>query len=406
MKFYDYTKRKYRKTSKLFGITIFEQIFNHLTTKRYQYFLNGIVTTYKVRDIYDNHVEKVVKIFGSEVLRRVEDGDNCYWYSSGKLIRKISAIESFKTKYIKYFDKKYDDIYVITANSGESFLFLTYVFDALCKKMKSANPLIVATKKYHTELIKMICPNVPYIYIKAMDMTVKNLMFKVDKFRIFSIFPHEYFLGIEVDIKKNEPGSVHYFNSMLKYFGLEEADLTTHKIDISREFEDSMLKKVKALNLNLSNFIFLAPEASSCKLLDSYFWKELIDNLSDLKFDIFVNLTDTKFDLCLTNYKTCYLSTAEAFALAKRAKKIVSLRSGFSEVLLQTGTPMYIIYNKFGNRRPFNDMSIKQVMSGFSLKKLPRSDNNFVYEYEYDISNGANIIQNIMNTAVESVDNE
>lgn len=401
MKFYKYIKKKYRKTSKLFGITIFEQIFNHLTTKRYQYFLNGIVTTYKVKDIYDIRVEKVIKFLGVEIIKRIEDGDNCFWYCSGKLIRKISAVDVFKSKYIKYFNKKYDDIYILTANSGETFLFLTYIWELLTREKNSRMPLIVATKKYHIDLINMICSKVPYIYIKAMDMNIKNFSFTVDKFRIFSIFPHEYFLGIEVDIKDNVAGKVNYFTSMLKYFGYNESDLIVNSVNVPNESEKSMLNKIKSLNLDLSKFIFIAPEAITCELLDNSFWKILIEDFKNLGFDIFVNLVDTKFNIGLDNYKTCSLSVSEAFALAKRAKKIVTLRSGFSELLVQAGVPIDILYNKFRNRRCFNDMSVKQVMEGFSLKKLPMLTNRCISEYEYNISDQSSLIKEIVGKSLE-----
>ena len=62
-----------------------------------------------------------------------------------KVVRKISLFETFKKQYSKFFEGDYDDIYILRANSGESYLTLTYVLDSLIKRNKSKKPLLVAT---------------------------------------------------------------------------------------------------------------------------------------------------------------------------------------------------------------------------------------------------------------------
>lgn len=404
MKIYDYVKKKYRKTSKLFGITVFEQIFNCMTTKRYQYFLQGIITTYKVKDIYDYHVEKEIKIFGKSVFKRIEDGNNQYWYVFNRKIIKISAIEAFKTGYLKYFDKKYDDIYILNANSGEIYLFLTYVLNILLKKNNSKTPLLVATKEYHSEMINLICPNIPSVYVKSLDVNVKGDFFQIGRQRFFQIFPHEYFINIETAIKKNPPGSVHYFNSMLNHFNLNPSELLINKISVPDECKNSALSKAEALGLNLSAFVYIAPEARSCMLLDNFFWEKLIEEFKKSGIDVFVNLADKSVNLKGGSFKSCYLSYSEAFSLACLAKKIISLRSGFSEFLLEAGVPTDVLYNKFKNRRCFNDMSVQQVKEGFCLNKLPSVSSAKISEYIYETSNCDNLIKNITNKKYESAE--
>lgn len=406
MKIYDYVKKKYRKTSKLFGITIFEQIFNYMTTKRYQYFLNGIITTYKVKDIYDYHIEKEIKILGKIIFKRIEDGNNIYWYAFDKRIRKVSSIDAFKTRYFRHFDKKYDHIYILNANSGEIFLFLTYVLNSLLKKNGSKNPLLVATKEYHFEMINMICPKIPSVYIKSLDVNVKGDFFEIEKQKFFQIFPNEYFIKIETKIKDNPPGQVHYFNSMLQHFNLTPSELIPNKILVSTECAKSAFAKAEALGLNLKNFVYIAPEARSCMLIDNYFWEKLIEEYTKLGIDVFVNLIDKSVNLKEGSYKTCYLSYSEAFSLAGSAKKIVSLRSGLSELLLETGVPIDVLYNKFKNRRCFNDMTVRQIMSGFMLEKLPDLGFGNIAEYTYDCSDWEQLIEKIVDKTVVSADYE
>ena len=131
-----------------------------------------------------------------------------------------------------------------------------------------------------------------------------------------------------------------------------------------------MLNKVKKTGLNLENFVYIAPDASSCELENSKeYWVNIAERFKD--FDIFWNTTKSAPE----GAKHCNLKVAEAFALAKHAKKIIALRSGFSELLTQTGVPIEIIYTKF-RRSMINDISADLVLKGFSLKKLPLIENS------------------------------
>ena len=144
-----------------------------------------------------------------------------------------------------------------------------------------------------------------------------------------------------------------------------------------------MLEKVSATGLNLDKFVFLTPEAQSCKLCDEGFWCELINKFQSEGYDVFVNLASDNVRLQNTiSYKTCSLSLEEAFALAKRAKKIVSLRSGFTEILLQTEAPMDILYTEFRHRPCFGDMDVQHVMSGFGIAQLPLVEKEKIREIE------------------------
>ena len=80
-------------------------------------------------------------------------------------------------------------------------------------------------------------------------------------------------------------------------------------------------------------------------------------------------------------YKTCFLTYSEAFALAKLSKKIISLRSGFAELLTQANVPMDILFTKFGGRSSIDDMTIEQVHEGFNVLKLPKVNNGLIKEY-------------------------
>lgn len=368
MKLFEYKKDENERVAKIFGIPVMKQTSDYMTSERYQEFLGGLITTIKINDPITDCSKKDIQVLGHSISKRIEENNFKTYSFLGFEYRKISLIEQFKKQYSKYFDKKYDDIYILRANSGEIYLTLTYLIDSIIKKNGSKKPLLVATQKYHVDMIKMICPDIPYVYINKMNLKVVGDSFKIDNFRFFLLFDNKYFKQVD-GIELNNS---HYFKIILAGLNLTEDDISMRKVVVDSEIENTMLKKIEKTGLNLDKFVFLAPEAQSCKLYDESFWCELINRLQDKGYDVFVNLVEK--DIKLKNaidFKTCDLTFAEAFALAKHAKRIVSLRSGFTEFLLQTNVPMDVLYTKFKHRHIFDDMDIYHVMSGFGLVQLP-----------------------------------
>ena len=371
MKLYEYIKSEDTRTAKLLGFPVMEQTSDYMTAERYQSFLGGIITTIKASSS-NYSSKKDIKLFGMSVIKRIEENGYRNYYAFGKKFRNVLLADEFKKQYFKYFDPKHDDIYILKANSGEIYLILTYIINSLIKRNNSKTPLLVATHKYHADIIKMICPDIPYVLIDRLVIKIPEDSFKIDNFRFITLFSQPYFLGVEEAINSSKLGHIHYFNYILKYLNISPDDIEMNKINILPQAEKSMLEKVNKMGLNLDKFVFLAPEAKSCKLYDEDFWCELIKRLQDKGYDVFVNSVDSEVKLnTASDFKTCYLTFAEAFALAKRAKKIVSLRSGFTEFLLQTGVPMDVLYTKFRKRHFFDDIDCYHVMSGFGLTCLP-----------------------------------
>ena len=91
------------------------------------------------------------------------------------------------------------------------------------------------------------------------------------------------------------------------------------------------------------------------------------------------------FDICRS------ICTCKAF------KKIVSLRSGFTEFLLQTNIPMDVIYTKFRKRHFFDDLNTYEVMSGFGLKQLPFVDKSKIREFNMYEQSPKDCIETILN---------
>ncbi len=388
MKIYEYIRGENERTIKLFGKTFMSQTSDYMTAERYQSFLGGLITTIKVNDQITDCSKKDIQILGHSISKRIEENNYRIYYLFGKKIKKVSLLKEFKKQYFKYFDKDYDDIYILRANSGEIYLTLTYVIDELIKKNGSKKPLLVATQPYHVDMIRMLCPDIPYVYTKKLRIKIAGNSFKIDNFRFFLLFDSPHFKQVERDIKNNPLGEHHYFKSILNRLEIKESDIQYRQITIPIEDERTMLNKITKTGLNINKFVFIAPEAQSCKLYDEDFWCELINQFQDKGYDVFVNLVEDEVKLKeAVGYKTYYLTFAEAFALAKRSKKIVSLRSGFTEFLQQTNVPIDVLYTKFRKRHFFDDLDIYHVMSGFSLMQLPFTDKSKIREFNmYELS--------------------
>lgn len=382
MKIYEYIKGENKRTAKLFGLTIMEQTSDYMTSERYQKFFGGIISTIKINDKYIDCSNKEIKIFNQTIIKLYEKNNYRIYCIGNKELYRVSLFNEFKRKYFKYLDKKYDDIYILHANSGETYLTLTYIIDALIKKNNSKSPLLIATQKYHVDMIKMICLDIPYVYVSKFKLRITENFFKIDKFRFFLLFNNSHFKLVEKNIRNYDLGKYHYFYAILERLNISEQEISMRPINVNLNDEKKALEKVQKTGLNLEKFVFLAPEAQSCKLYDKDFWIELIKGFQFAGYDVFVNLVEDeiKFEKEL-NYKSCYLTFGEAFALAKHSKKIVSLRSGFTEFLLQTNVPVDVIYTKFRKRHFFDDLDIYHVMSGFGLTQLPFVDKSKIMEF-------------------------
>ena len=371
------------KKTTFWGINIYEQKYDFdKNLIKYQKFLNGLITTCKNNDYKNNFTEKNINFLGKKLIKITEKDDICEYYLFNARIKSIRISQKFYNKYKKYFKEKYDDFYIINANSGEACLFLSMLIDSFMKKRESKNPLIIATKKYHVDLIRMLCPEFSYVLLENLNLNIKKDEFSVGNKRFFIIFTHAYFAKTEQDIKTKQVGQAHYFNSMLKRLKLTENDINKRIPKVSEKASNSVIKKAKKIGLNLNNFIFIAPEAQSCMPIDYGYLKERIKKYKAEGLDIYLNLKSNNNYYTQLECKSLNLSLTEAYILAKHSKKILALRSGLCELLTFTNKPIEIVYTKFRYRHLFEDMDVNNVISGFTMMLIPNIDKSKISEFD------------------------
>jgi len=347
---------------------------------RTQHFLGHFIYTKRIKSgIIDI---KVYKLFGFHILERRIENDICSYYLCGRLIRQNHLAKLFFLNNLKKVKEKYDDVYILHSNSGEVYLFFAYLAKSFIKKNQSQHPLFVATQKYHIDILKMYYPEAKYIFINNLQLKTQSDVWNMPEHRYFILFSGNHFEKVEQDIKNSEIGSVHYLASILKTLNLTEKDFSKPQVMPSVKSQKVLSNAVNKMQLQLNDFIILAPEALTCEDLPITFWQKVVHELKNKNFDIYLNITKP------TNYiegcKHYNLGFKEVFFLAQKAKAVISLRSGFSEFLLPTGIPNISVYTKF-RKKTKNAFSVDKGIEGFSMLKIPFVDKNKVCEINAEL---------------------
>lgn len=404
MKIYTYTKHSNNKKLKLFGCTIFQNKLCYEKRIRYKKFLKGFIT---ITTIYGNNysyrLEGQIRIFGKSLIKWDYKDDFVFYYFINKEIYRVrspySPYSQFINQYIKPLGNAYDHIYMIMPHIGETYLLLTYIIDILIKKDNSKKPLLVLRYKYHADIIQMICPNIPYIFFNITNVDSFNFKERIisSNVRISVPLPMSYFEEQQLDKDLWIPNNkCHYFDHILKYLDIEYEDIAMRPIIVPEIIKQTMRNKINKTGLNFKKFVFLAIEAQSIKTYSNDFWEELITKLQSKGYDVFINLTQNNTSLNKDlNYKTSDLTLGEAFALAQQAKKIVILRSGLAEFLLQTGTDMYVLNSSTTDWLSVTHTS-EEVQSYFNLNKLPFVSKENIHQLNISEMSVKHCIKNIL----------
>lgn len=291
-------------------------------------------------------------------------------------------------------------IFICFAQIAEKFIFfLAFCFDRYVKNNKSKNPLLLATKPYHLQLIQALCPEIPHIFVNIPEHKIPDFhySFRTHSFRIFTILPGTAFFGKLLGFNKQHPHNpINHFCFIISQLKIPLNDICPRKVCIPPQSEKSVLQKCAKINLNLKNFILLIPKANSIQLIDDEFWLKLITQLTQKGYDVFVNqASENLLSGGGAVYKTCDLDFLEIFTLAKKAKRIVGLRCGLLEFLTQTQTPMSILYN----RTPTATYNAESALKAYSIAQYPAlwhiADSQII-EIIYDISRMEHILTQIL----------
>ena len=258
--------------------------------------------------------------------------------------------------------------------SGELYIILN-LFREIIKDKNEEDILLVVDKEFKYNLCKLYEPNIGCLVLNNINLYFYSAdYYSDDRCEIRSYFTVEHYLN--QDILINTSGE-HYYSYILKDLGL--CGVYSFRLPGTSQSIKLKIKDYIKRN-NLGKFIIIAPEVNTSAPLSRDFWENIIKELKSKGYKIFLNITK------LENYiEGCVIdkfSYEEIIELAKHSRGIIGLRSGLIEILSIIGVPKFIIYQRFLKRGCFKAMESENVLSGFTLTKLPNADVRNLFEYD------------------------
>lgn len=273
---------------------------------------------------------------------------------------------------------EYDNIIIFNTHLGEAHFFVSHLLIPFLRKNSDKKTLLVFEYKNFEDLIDMFNLDCPYkVAGKQFEAEVIHLKLKKPDLNIYKMNSFDFDRTVK-----------HVTELQSKYFHIDKNEMEYQKINVSEDVVQRMLEKVKKTKLNLDNFIFIAPESSFFRSLDNKFWKKLINKLKQKGYDIYMNSKWFKG-------KNTKLTLQEAYALADISKGIISVRSGFSEVLTQASAPLFSLVK---NCRPlfWNEKDNKEWHNYFDLLKYPDVDKSKTFNFDLRFINDDEVIDSII----------
>ncbi len=293
-------------------------------------------------------------------------------------------------KIIKFLpkDKKHDHVWVIrTTGLGEGHL-LNHAFCLLNKKYRIKNACVVSQRSCYKDMFSLYS-DIPFYELKMLHneyapyILHSSVKYKNMYFHIIHCTIQESLRWLK---EHQEGDKSHLLEAIKKWWGID--DFTPQIPHFSDELKERTLEKIKSINLDLNNFIFIANESNGTDELQNIFWEELTDKIKEKGIDIFVNTVKPTS----TYGKCANLSISEAIYLASLSKQIIALRCGFSELLafLPEHKSIHILYSTFRN---IGTEAFREI---YTLKKYPVSHPESIYEYNVCSENYNEIITRLL----------
>ena len=376
-------KNKRKTIFKILGLMLFAKEIDKAETVLKIKLLFGLL--YIKYDIFFRTFN--FNLFGLTVLRTKSSGSwrilyflfLPIWFENVNKKRLNYFLDSVIEKY-----PQYNDYYVFLSRSGEFFLLMHHLKEWLAKN-NSNNFILIFTARYHLNICKMFFPDIPMAYVKKANVPlisrgVKSIHSVYKTKNIYVPTNEKYFVQVENGIR-NKNG--HYYELLKQHLNLSNK---TGEYTISHETKNKIKNIVKYI-LN-DNFVFISPETLSNEPMEKDFWDNLTGKLKSLGYEVFCNAME--FKNLADNSTSTFLTYEESIELAKYAKAIIGMRSGFLECLSQNNVPLIALYTDFPKRHGFNRLKSNKVLSGFSITKLPNTVLDKIIEIDvnkYDTEN-------------------
>lgn len=272
------------------------------------------------------------------------------------------------------------DIIPLFNRSGETFL-MCYHLKSIFKKNNIKKPIFVAIHPYLKSIVEMFYPDInfykiPNVFWELYFAEGNGLKFS-NTYKYYNqlLLQHNHFMELESKLQKGK--IINFYTAIKERLNIKSENILSPKY--SNNVIESAKTKIKLLGLK-KPFVFIAPDAQSNGTCSKDFWDMLPIKLSNLGYDIYFN--SIPWNIPNSYYKHCNFSLAEARYVAEQADVIIGVRSGLMDVITNKSSKIICIYHAFwdrGNKLPM--LEANKVLNGFSLKYLPNTNKNNIFEY-------------------------
>lgn len=266
---------------------------------------------------------------------------------------------------------------VCPAGIGDTYFICGLAQEFINKHEGAA--FVVVVKKHHEEIPKLF-PSVTRI-IAVESIPVSAIM----KFSSF---------------KKGQPIYGHFGDTSIMYLlGVKDIHLldlyrallrlpATANLSKPRYSTSKALDNVKSLfsekNLQVNKTLILAPKANSANEIDGIFWESVANRAIKLGWSVCTNTTND--EKAIKGTIPLNFTLEEAIAISELAGWVISIRSGFCDLISSAKTRLTIIY-------PEQNWYGGTVQSCSSLLDMKLSDS--AEEYVFNFENYIDIIDSI-----------
>lgn len=181
----------------------------------------------------------------------------------------------------------------------------------------------------------------------------------------------------------------YYVFRYLALQGISKTDLQQPFPKISDETKDNVERKINKISLN-DYFVILAPEANASFPPPVEFWNKIVAKFNYLGIDVFLNYINDNNWLSECKSPSRALLYDEIYELACRAQAVITLKSGFSEIVLPSRTPVIevITCGLLGPYNPSRD-AISAENRLCALPYVRDNDIRAIYYFKYESNEDA-----------------
>ena len=293
----------------------------------------------------------------------------------------------------------HDHVYILTRHCGDAFQVLTLLRGIIRVRGSHRPLLLVFTASMH-DLARMLCPELPcrlfcsdYPYLQELNARFTCESFAAGGQMFTILFTDWYCSTVLTQAHRRLGGGSRRLEALAASYGVSYDPRCDGRAAILEDAARSLQEKCDRAGFTAENFVLLAPESFTLRPLRRRFWAELARRFMEDGHGVFINMLAgrpesaghaylrpamTDQDLHGSWPEGChsfYLTFAEVYALAARAARIVTMRSGLAELLAQLPVPMEVLYTGA------DPGQVRRTMSLYAMEQYPGADMGRIREF-------------------------